>query len=646
MSRGPLYFANRRRAGGGAEGEEATGPMNRAAGQHQIDQSPDPAELFPGESGSMPALGLPGLGPGKREVDLYVRTYMTLLQSSGAISVSSLEPAHLTAASSLHAGALEPGPDMSAFIYSTQRLPACITAVRDIILGQSAAAFARAGFASMRDWRMVSAPGRRRRWLYDGEATLAAYIASASDLDDLVPTIVAYQIEWNKMHRIIAGDPRLVELIQHAVTTENPSSTQVTEIGKRLKLNHGDWSRLRAVWHDHCWSTLALIGGSRKRYTLRMLSGSHLGYARATRQWWTPAARLLDELGLADRPVYFVSSNTHSIVNVLSGAVRRRKDAVATYIRDHGAPELRDELARLESGESRSPWDNLLYFAGRSYFGGADRHPDRERRTEEERSFGIHHLEPFGAVDVGIQIIELAKLDPAHFDPRLRVTPEPGSETLDPRASDAIIVNVNYPLGLAAYHIMSQVGMSLDRLQGIYILGKAATLNGRIGDVMIANVVYDEHSGNTYWFDNCFGYADLAPFLVYGAALDNQRAVTVKGTYLQNQGYLDFYYRENYTVVEMEAGPYLDAIYEDVNLRRYPSEEAINLRLNAPGMMDLGVIHYASDTPYTRAQTLGARGMSYHGMDSTYASTIAILRQVFQKAIAAATSADRAHHHF
>ncbi|MGI9254596.1 MAG: hypothetical protein ACR2J8_12675, partial [Thermomicrobiales bacterium] len=44
---------------------------------------------------------------GKREVDLYIRTYTTLLQSSGAIGVSSLEPAHLTASSSLHAGAAE-----------------------------------------------------------------------------------------------------------------------------------------------------------------------------------------------------------------------------------------------------------------------------------------------------------------------------------------------------------------------------------------------------------------------------------------------------------------------------------------------------------------------------------------------------------
>lgn len=583
----------------------------------------------------MVGIEMPGLGPGKREVDLYVRTYMTLLQSSGAISVSSLEPAHLTAASSLHAGATETAPDMSAFIYSTQRLPSCIIDVRDIVLGQSASAFAKSGQPPMHDWQIVSAPGRRRRWLYDGDATLAAYIASASDLDDLVPTIVAYQIEWNKMHRLIAADDRLAQLISDGAKRGNPSSTQITEIGKRLRLNHGDWSRLRGIWGNLTWSTLDTIARTRKRYTLRLLNGSYVGYARTTRQWWAPAARLIEELELADRPVYFVSSNTHSIVNVLSGAVRRRKDDLSDHIRQHAVPELVEELDRLEAGESRSSWDNLLYFAGRSYFAGDDAHEHRLQRAEEERAVGIHHLEPSGAVDVGIQIIDLAKLDPAHFDPRLRVTPEPDSATLDPRGSDAIIVNVNYPLGLAAYHIMTQVGMSLDRLRGIYILGKAATLNGRIGDVMIADVVYDEHSGNTYWFDNCFGYADLAPFLVYGAALDNQRAVTVKGTYLQNQGYLDFYYRENYTVVEMEAGPYLDAIYEDVFLRRYPASEAINLRLNQPGMMDLGIIHYASDTPYTRAQTLGARGMSYHGMDSTYASTIAILRRVFQNAIAA-----------
>ena len=92
-------------------------------------------------------------------------------------------------------------------MYSAQRLPDCIVDVTDIVLGQSARGFRRAGYSGMETWQVVSAPGRRRRWRYDGKSTLAATIASASDLDDLIPSIVAYQIEWNKMHGIVADDP-------------------------------------------------------------------------------------------------------------------------------------------------------------------------------------------------------------------------------------------------------------------------------------------------------------------------------------------------------------------------------------------------------------------------------------------------------
>src|SRR5262249_50421483 len=86
---------------------------------------------------------------------------------------------------------------MSAFIYAINRLPVCIMQSRRILLGQSAWTFANEGI-DVESWQKVSAPGRRRHWYYDGQETLAAYIASSSDLDDLIPTLVAYQIEWNK----------------------------------------------------------------------------------------------------------------------------------------------------------------------------------------------------------------------------------------------------------------------------------------------------------------------------------------------------------------------------------------------------------------------------------------------------------------
>ena len=46
--------------------------------------------------------------------------------------------------------------------------------------------------------------------------------------------------------------------------------------------------------------------------------------------------------------------------------------------------------------------------------------------------------------------------------------------------------------------------------------------------------------------------------------------------------------------------------------------------------LDFGLIHYASDTPYTPARTLGSRSLSFEGIDSTYASTVAVLRRILR----------------
>ena len=559
---------------------------------------------------------------GKREVDLYVRTYNTLLRSSGPVKVETLVPAHLNIQSSLHAGATEPAPEMGAFMYSTLRLPASIVNAERILLGQSSWAFARNGIPDLESWTPVTAPGRRRRWYDDGNGTLAAYVASSSDLDDLIPTIVAWQIEWNKLRDLIRGDDRLHALLDAVGDDDSVVPDVDAEIRERLLIGEHEWLRLRIAWGEDFWRTLHRVGQEKKRLTIQMLGGTFVGYARSTRTWWTPIERVLIERGLADRPLYFISSNTHSISNLLSGAARRRRAALIRFVEEFQHPDLLPELRRLQQGDTRSNWENFLYYTARLYYASSP--GEREARDREEQERGIITIDPGVAVDVAAQIIELDRLNPDDFDPRLHALGERW-----PAHSGAVVININYPLGTAAYHILNQIGMSTHQLRGVYILGKAATLNARIGDVMLSDVVYDEHSGNTYWFDNCFAAEDLAPFLVYGSALDHQRAVTVLGTYLQNREYLDFFYRENYTVVEMEAGPYLSALYQDTFLTRHGTDENVNL---ASIPVDLGIIHYASDTPYTRSQTLGARGLSYYGMDSTYASTLVILRRIFAQA--------------
>jgi hypothetical protein len=318
--------------------------------------------------------------------------------------------------------------------------------------------------------------------------------------------------------------------------------------------------------------------------------------------------------------VYFVSSNSHSIANLLTGVAPRHEAELVRRVEEHGPAALHDELERFREGRAEGNWNNFLFFAARQTLRAA---PESWRTAlrREERDAGVHSVPSRTALDIAAQVIPLDRLSTANFDDRLLPV---DAEAL--RHSHALIVNIDYPLGLAAYNILREVAETAAELRGVYVLGKAATLNADVGDVMISSVVHDEHSGSTYWLDNVFQVSDIAPYLRFGSGLDNQRSVSVKGTFLQNRGYLDFYYREAFTVVEMEAGPYCAAVYELSQPARYPIGEPVNFS-KLP--IDFGVIHYASDTPFTQARTLGARGLSYFGMDSTYASSVAILRRIF-----------------
>jgi hypothetical protein len=542
------------------------------------------------------------------EVELYHRTYSTLLRSSGETLLRVLEPSHRAMESSLHAGAASSEPDLGAFLYAIHRLPSDIWRARLVAMGQDAIAFQRAGLGDLDAWETVEAPARRRRWHRDGHGLLGVLIASGSDLDDLIPTLVAYQIEWNKLHERTAG----IELAADA---------EPAWCAEQLGGLEGDWARLRDAWDGDLRNFLGEVGTRELDLRIRMLSGSEVGYGRVTRRWWSPVLECLRERGLLDRRLYFVSSNTHSLVNLLTGAARAHEDDIVRWLETEGPADLREELDKLRSGRTRGSWDNLLYYTARLYF---DARPETappwdERRTREKR-LGVTHIPSHTAVRVSTQVIDPRCLDPDALDPRLAdVDPTRLAE------SDSVIINIDYPLGVGAYNILREIGESTDTLAGVYVLGKAATLNADVGDVLISDVVHDEHSGSTYWLDNAFSFEDIAPFLLFGSGLDNQRAVTVKSTFLQNRQYLDFYYREAFTVVEMEAGPFCNAVYEIADLDRYPMGEAVNF---AKLPIDFGVIHYASDTPYTQARTLGARGLSYYGMDSTYAASLAILRRI------------------
>ena len=87
------------------------------------------------------------------EIELYTRTYYSLLRSTAEVQIRTLEEAHNGMRSLMHVGARDSAPDMSAFIYSLLRLPACIADVEVVILGQSGEVFARGGYPDVFKWQ-------------------------------------------------------------------------------------------------------------------------------------------------------------------------------------------------------------------------------------------------------------------------------------------------------------------------------------------------------------------------------------------------------------------------------------------------------------------------------------------------------------
>jgi hypothetical protein len=553
---------------------------------------------------------------GSDEITLYVRTYYSLLRSSREVQIKTLIEAHTRMNSALHVDADESWPDMAAFIYVILRLPAAIAETRLVVLGQSEKVFEEHGYQDVESWQEVIAPGRRRRNYYDGQGTLAVYIASRSDIDDMIPSLTAYQIERRKLHYRLQDTQTLSFLSRYQGQTV-PDDVLVT-LSELTGLDPDDLDRLRRIWGAELCDNLRQIALHRFSVSVRLLTGSLADYKRATRRWWMNAGQEVVDIRLEDRPVYFVSSNTHSLTNLLSSFALTRESELVGYIERQGSEALRTEYIDILERNVPSSRENFLYYVMKKY--EADRPAMRQQRLDQERQLGIHRATSRHVFDVEVQFVELSRLKPECLDPRLR---SPDIERL--ASSDALIINIDFPLGMAAYLVLSEVARNIAAIRGVYIMGKAATLNGRIGDVMIPSMVYDEQSLNTYLFDNCFSADDIAPLLVYGTVMDNQKAISALGTFLQNESYMDVIYREGYTVIEMEAGPFLSSMYEMARPQRYPRNEIVDIH-NAP--FPIGIVHYASDTPFSKGRNLGSQNLSYFGMDPTYAAMTAILQRI------------------
>ena len=552
------------------------------------------------------AAGKPGL-----VLDEYLDAYRRSPQTRQHIKLSVMEEPHCRLGCSMHrdAGSAEPHP--AAFLYSIERLPSCMDRVNKVILAPGTEAFDQAGYIRPTDWPKVGARARRRQAHFDGRETLALVLISISDLDDVITSLCAYQIEWNKIHALLSHSEIGKQLIHGAIDATSASE----DIRCTLGVSRQDWDMFIKVWGAGWGEKITAAAKAPKDLIVDRLPMGEIDFEAAAEEWWNKVLDHFNDLNLLQRPVYLVSANNHSLANIISGYSRSREKEIRRHVES-----LRDETikrywakARFEPGGILL---NLLYYGQKLYL---EAYPELEgERIAMEEAAGVRRHLPACYPHLEAQVLDLSCLNNG-LDPRLKKPPQ---------KSKAVVINWDYPLGSAARHLLTCGLRRFPGFRGIYILGKSAAMIGRLGDVMIPSMVHDVHSEKIIRFNNALSLRRLLPYIDRIAAFEDQKTITVRGTFLHSWETVSHLHIEDYTGIEMEAGPYLSALYD--YFHSDPAKGDRVIRVSPPGGLDIGVIHYTSDTPYNVRASLLNRRLGLAGLEATYAGSLAILNRIFE----------------
>jgi hypothetical protein len=303
------------------------------------------------------------------------------------------------------------------------------------------------------------------------------------------------------------------------------------------------------------------------------------------KRWSAEIIQKLFELNLENRPLHLISANLHSVVNLLYGYA-----AIGTSIDHKGSQEL---YALVQEFRNRS----------------------KEIR-EYASNHGFYEVPDKSGAHVDCQIIDTAKLNFEDLHPDLRINLQAETDT------KPVIFVMDYAFGTQAFELIDSllqpVVMAGEEknlnLASISIMGKAGTLCGKKGDIMIATAHVLEGSAHNYILNNDLTEADFADYRdVFVGPV-----ITVLGTSLQNRDVLETFRTTSWKAVglEMEGGHYHRAI------------NAAMIRGHISKDVKVRYAYYASDNPLVSGQTLASGSLGAEGVKPTYMITKCILEKI------------------
>ncbi|MBN8723721.1 MAG: hypothetical protein J0M03_12370 [Acidobacteria bacterium] len=502
--------------------------------------------------------------------------------------------------------------DVDAMLYATARLPEDIHEVREILLQKSVPN----NFSQQPGIVSLHSPSRRRAAFKIGPETIIIVVRDEiTELLDLMSIVTSYFIEATKIYRLLAGRPLLEEIRQIATNSSDATLERRNRLIARLAFDLGTTEEsLRLL--DHKWDGELFV---RLQYIAEHLPTIFIRMHRAfndnnsrnpARKWCQRIADFVGEVsGSEQRPIHIISSNTHSTVNVLSGYARLHQDKVLAWGREQSTDK--SSLDLIERHVNTIHHTNLIYYLMKGYL---RTQPEiRAAKQAYDESLGITVLPDIFMVGIDCQVIDLTKIDFNLVDPRLSLDIKKLKET------HPVIINFDYAFGEQAGTIIEELIMTFQkRIHSFSIMGKAGTVVGERGGIMIPSYLLQQGRNEIYDFPNGNGLnrEDFADVIADSRVYTDGPMLTVLGTVLQNNSMLNEYYEKWHILgLEMEGIPYVRKLHQCNKLGYLRDDIMVN------------VAYYASDAPLIPGETL-SRELSFAGVDATYGINLVILNKL------------------
>lgn len=499
----------------------------------------------------------------------HIKKYYSLIESNQSFKLSDLYQTYFAVKSALHKLSTSHQIDVEALTYAQGRLPSQIFITSKVLLVRHVDDLKPKGI-NISTWAKASSKARKRLSYYNPlTKTLLFFINSRSDYDDIINCLLAFQIESQKIVKFGIDQKQSSHLASFTNMSTAPD------------------------------------------FQIEQLS-STFSFSDLAKQWWTHTKNRFLVYDFVNKPIYFVSSNSHSLVNIIGGYVRLNQNKIFDFIRLNN-PDIYAQWLDIKTGQNDLRINDFLYYMSSVYFKFNPQ--DLDNMVQYHQKLNIHQQNPDTSIACPVQLIPISAItNSGYIDPFIK-------RIGDLKNNDGYIINIDYPLGFMAYYLLSAILEDNIRPRGIYIVGKAAILSGSPGDMQIPKTVFDERTGNIFRFNNCFNDAGIVSnqFQVH---LD-QKAVSVYGTYLENLAQLQNYSQSGINIIEMESAPYLMSVAKYYKNIVDPQSQTVDL-LDLP--VDLGIVNYASDNPLN--QTLGSGALGLIGIGSTYLSLLTVLQRI------------------